>query len=126
MRDLVSSSFRPYRVNMTSCPKSEGDVWRLKAVAQAEPDALARILLLLETQNIVPLRFTAQRAPVRGRTTLVLEIEIEFAANELAPDAFSHMVAIITQLPTVVTAVVPDPIAASAGVIPRPRTSAPS
>jgi hypothetical protein len=92
---------------------AEDCVWRLKAVAQAQPDALARVLLLLETQSLVPCRLTAQRVPVRGRTTPVLEIEIELAAADVTPNALRHLVATIAALPTVLTAVVPDPINAN-------------
>lgn len=91
------------------CSTPEARVWRLKAVAQAQPDALARVLLLLETQSIVPSRLTAQRVPVRGRTTPVLEIELELAATDMTPSALRRLVATIAELPTVLTAVVPDP-----------------
>lgn len=83
-------------------------VLRLKAIAQAEPDALARVFLLLEAHAITPLRLIAQRAPVRGRTTPVLEIELELAATDLGLDAFRSLVATIAALPTILTAVVSD------------------
>jgi hypothetical protein len=87
---------------------TEDRVRRVKAVAQAQPDALARVLLLLETQSFVPSRLTVERVPVRGRTTPVLQIEIELAAADVTPSALRHLVATIAELPTVLSAVVPD------------------
>lgn len=93
-------------------PSDEERLWRVKAVAEARPDALARLLTLLQTQEIVPLRLVARRAPIRGRMKMVLEIAIEFDAPDLAPGALGHFVAILAELPTVLTVVVPDPVGA--------------
>jgi hypothetical protein len=81
---------------------------RLKVVARGEPDMLARVCLVLETQNVVPLCFTARRESVHNRITPILEIEIEFATSDVAPDVFNQLAAVIPHLPGVLTTVVPD------------------
>lgn len=78
---------------------------RLKVVTEAESDALVRVLQLLQSRNVIPLRVMAQRVAIRGRTTEVLEIEIEVPASDLAPEAFRVVAAKINQLPIVLTAV---------------------
>lgn len=82
--------------------------WRVKIVTAATPDGLARVAVLLETQHIVPLRLVARRAPVRGGSIMVLEIEFEFPRPDLAPRAFDDFIAILARLPTVLSVVVPD------------------
>lgn len=63
-------------------------MWRVKVVAEAEPGALIRVLQLLESRNIVPYRVCAQRVPIRGRSTEMLEMELEVIASDLSPEAF--------------------------------------
>lgn len=80
-------------------------VLRLKVVTEAEPSALVRVLQLLQSCNATPLRVMAQRIAIRGRTTGVLEIEIEVPASDLAPETLRFITAKINRLPTVLTAV---------------------
>lgn len=89
---------------------TDADVRRLKAVTRAEPDALARVLMLLETQRMVPSRIGARRTPILGCGKFVLEIEIELGAADLSSDEFHRLVRIMTELRTVLSAVVADSV----------------
>lgn len=80
-------------------------VLRLKVMTEAEPGALVRVLQLLQSRNVIPLRVMAQRVAIRSWTTEVLDIEIEVPASDLGPEALGVVAAKINQLPTVLTAV---------------------
>jgi hypothetical protein len=81
------------------------EVLRLKVVAEAVPGMLVRILELLQSCDVIPLRVLAQRVAIRSRHAEVLEIEIEVSAANLDPEVFRVVAAKINQLSTVLTAV---------------------
>lgn len=76
---------------------------RLKAVAEADPGALVRILQFFQARNVVPQRVTAQCMGAE-----ILEMEIEIDAAQLQPDAFRIIVTKLNELPIVWAAVVCD------------------
>lgn len=76
---------------------------RLKAVAEADPSTLVRMLQFFQARNVVPRRV---RAHCVGAEILELELEIDRA--QIEPDAFRIIVAKLNELPTVWAAVVCD------------------
>ena len=79
------------------------ELLRLKIVTEANLDALIRVLQSLHAPQVTPLRVSAIRTPLRGGSAEVLEIEIDAAASDLAPEAFRLLLARINQLPLVLT-----------------------
>lgn len=73
---------------------------RLRAVMQADPSALVRVLQFFQDRNIVPVRVASERM---GDS--YVQISIELDSGELAPDAFRVVVAKIRELPIVVAVV---------------------
>jgi hypothetical protein len=108
VRDYKMQATHEQKIFLADAGTGEHE-WRVKIVTAAKPDGLARVAVLLETQHIVPLRLVARRAPVRGGSIMVLEIEFEFPRPDLAPRAFDDFIAILAALPTVLSVVVPDP-----------------
>lgn len=82
---------------------NEAAVLRFKAVAEADPGALVRVLQFFQSQNVVPRHVTARRMSAEYQ-----EIEIEVEAADLASDAFRMVVAKVNQLPSVLAAVILD------------------
>lgn len=78
-------------------------VLRLKAVTEADPGALVRVLQFFQARNVVPRRVIARRLGVE-----FLEIEIELEAAQLPLDAFCIIVSKISELPIVMAAVACD------------------
>jgi prephenate dehydratase len=76
---------------------------RLKAVTEADPGALVRVLQFFQARNVVPRRVIARCLGVE-----FLEIEIELEAAQLPPEAFRIIVSKINELPIVMAAVVCD------------------
>ena len=73
---------------------------RFKAVAEADPSTLVRILHLLQARNVVPQRVSSQRLGLE-----YLELEVEVPSEELSADAFRLIVAKVNELAIVLTAV---------------------
>lgn len=78
-------------------------VLRLKAVTEADPGALVRVLQLFQMRNVVPRRVSAARVGA-----LYQEIEMEVDRAHLGPDVFRLIVARLNELPVVLAAVACD------------------
>ncbi len=81
---------------------------RLKAVVEADPGALNRVLESVDAHGVVPLCVTSRRTAIRGRSTEILEIEIDIAAADLTMAALGVIAARLGELPLVMTAVATD------------------
>ena len=73
---------------------------RFRAVAEADPSTLVRILHLLQARNVVPQRVSSQRLGSE-----YLELQVEVPSEELSADAFRIIVAKVNELAVVLTAV---------------------
>ncbi|MGH8178014.1 MAG: hypothetical protein ACREV5_17305 [Steroidobacter sp.] len=73
---------------------------RLKAIAEADPGALVRILQLLQGRNLVPRAVNAECIGAQ-----YLDIRIELDGSALAADAAKALIAKIEQLPAVLAIV---------------------
>jgi hypothetical protein len=76
---------------------------RLKAVVEADPGALVRVLQFFQARNVIPRTVASERLGDE-----YLQIQIELDPAELAPDRFRVVVAKINELPIVLAAVACD------------------
>ena len=76
---------------------------RLKAVVEADPGALVRVLQFFRARNVIPRTVASERL---GNEYLQILIELDPA--ELAPDGFRVVVSKINELPIVLAAVACD------------------
>lgn len=75
-------------------------VLRLKAIMEADPGALVRVLEHFQRRNIVPRRVVSERM---GESYVQIYIEVD--PVELVNESFSLVVAKINELPVVLLAV---------------------
>ncbi|MDY6944464.1 MAG: hypothetical protein SXG53_01995 [Pseudomonadota bacterium] len=73
---------------------------RLKAVVEADPGSLVRVLQFFQARNLIPRSVASERL---GDGYLQIQIELDPA--ELAIDGFRVVVSKINELPTVLAAV---------------------
>lgn len=76
---------------------------RLKAVVEADPGALVRVLQFFQARNLIPRTVASERLGDE-----YLQIQIELDPAELADDGFRIVVAKINELPIVLAAVACD------------------
>lgn len=76
---------------------------RLKAVVEADPGALVRVLQFFQARNLIPRTVASERL---GDEYLQIQIELDRA--ELADDGFRIVVSKINELPIVLAAVACD------------------
>ena len=73
---------------------------RLKAIVEADPGALIRLLQLFQIRNIVPSAVRARRLGLE-----YIEAEIEFAGGELTAETLRLVTAKAQELPITLAAV---------------------
>lgn len=78
-------------------------VARLKAVVEADPGALVRVLQFFQARNVIPTRVDSRRMGAE-----FLEIEVELDPSELTHDALRIVVSKINELPIVMAVVACD------------------
>jgi prephenate dehydratase len=78
-------------------------VARLKAVVEADPGALVRVLQFFQARNVIPLRVDSRRMGLD-----FLEIEVHLDLTELSSDAVRIVVSKINELPIVIAVVTCD------------------
>lgn len=78
-------------------------VARLKAVVEADPGALVRVLQFFQARNVIPTRVDARRMGAE-----FLEIEVELDSSELPGEALRIVVSKINELPIVMAVVACD------------------
>ena len=76
---------------------------RLKAVVEADPGALVRVLQFFQARNLIPRTVASERLGDE-----YLQIQIEFDPTELAAESFRVVVSKINELPIVLAAVACD------------------
>jgi hypothetical protein len=76
---------------------------RLKAVVEADPGALVRVLQFFQARNLIPRTVASERLGDE-----YLQIQIELDPAQLAPDGFRTVVSKINELPLVLAAVACD------------------
>ncbi|MBL8271340.1 hypothetical protein [Steroidobacter sp.] len=76
---------------------------RLKAVVEADPGSLVRVLQFFQARNLIPRSVASERL---GED--YLQIQIELDPTELAADGFRIVVSKINELPIVLAAVACD------------------
>jgi prephenate dehydratase len=76
---------------------------RLKAVVEADPGALVRVLQFFQARNLIPRTVASERLGDE-----YLQIQIELDPAELAADGFRIVVSKINELPIVLAAVACD------------------
>jgi hypothetical protein len=81
---------------------------RLKAIVEADPGALIRLLQLFQIRNVTPLRVRARR--LGGE---FIEAEVELDAAEVTIDILRLVAAKAQELPITLAAVVLEPEAAA-------------
>lgn len=74
---------------------------RLRAIVEADPGALVRVLQFFQARNIVPLHVTARRFEAGF---LEIEIEITPDTSSSSIEALQRIVAKLGELPIVMTA----------------------
>ena len=73
---------------------------RLKAVVEADPGALVRVLQFFQARNVIPRSVASERLGDQ-----YLQIQIELDPAELAADGFRVVLSKINELPIVLAAV---------------------
>src|SRR5690606_24321524 len=73
---------------------------RLKAVVEADPGSLVRVLQFFQARNLIPRSVASERLGDE-----YLQIQIELDPTELADDGFRVVVSKINELPIVLAAV---------------------
>lgn len=73
---------------------------RLKAVVEADPGSLVRVLQFFQARNLIPRSVASERLGDE-----YLQIQIELDPSELAADGFRIVVSKINELPIVLAAV---------------------
>jgi len=76
---------------------------RLKAVVEADPGALVRVLQFFQARNLIPRSVASERLGDE-----YLQIHIELDPTEIADDGFRIVVSKINELPVVLAAVACD------------------
>ena len=76
---------------------------RLKAVVEADPSALVRVLQFFQARNVTPRSVASERLGDQ-----YLQIQIELDPAELAADGFRVVVSKINELPICLAAVTCD------------------
>ena len=76
---------------------------RLKAVVEADPGALVRVLQFFQARNLIPRTVASERLGDE-----YLQIQIELDPAEIAADGFRIVVSKINELPIVLAAVACD------------------
>jgi len=76
---------------------------RLKAVVEADPGALVRVLQFFQARNLIPRTVASERLGDE-----YLQIQIELDPAELADDGFRIVISKINELPIVLAAVACD------------------
>jgi hypothetical protein len=76
---------------------------RLKAIVEADPGALIRLLQLLQIRNVTPLHVRARRIGCE-----FIEAEIELDGTEMTIDTLRLVAAKAQELPITVAAVLAD------------------
>lgn len=76
---------------------------RLKAIVEADPGALIRLLQLLQIRNVTPLQVRARRIGCE-----FIEAEIELDGTEMTIDTLRLVAAKAQELPITVAAVLAD------------------
>jgi prephenate dehydratase len=76
---------------------------RLKAVVEADPGALVRVLQFFQARNLIPRSVASERLGDE-----YLQIQIELDPAEFAADGFRLVVSKINELPIVLAAVACD------------------
>jgi hypothetical protein len=76
---------------------------RLKAVVEADPGALVRVLQFFQARNLIPRTVASERLGDE-----YLQIQIELDPAQLADDGFRIVVSKINELPIVLAAVACD------------------
>jgi prephenate dehydratase len=76
---------------------------RLKAVVEADPGALVRVLQFFQARNLIPRTVASERLGAE-----YLQIQIELDPTEIADDGFRIVVSKINELPVVLAAVACD------------------
>ena len=76
---------------------------RLKAVVEADPGSLVRVLQFFQARNLIPRTVASERLGDE-----YLQIQIELDPAELAADGFRIVVSKINELPIVLAAVACD------------------
>jgi hypothetical protein len=84
-------------------PRPDAAALRLKAIVEADPGALIRLLQLFQVRNITPHEVRARRIGSE-----FVEAEIEIGASELTMDTLRLIAAKAQELPVTVAAVVLD------------------
>ena len=79
---------------------SDAAVLRLKAIVEADPGALIRLLQLFQIRNIVPSAVRARRLGLE-----YIEAEIEFAGADLPAETLRLIAAKAQELPITLAAV---------------------
>ncbi|HKR34469.1 MAG TPA: hypothetical protein VJT10_06495 [Steroidobacteraceae bacterium] len=82
---------------------------RLKAIVEADPGALIRLLQLFQIRNVTPLHVRARRLGCE-----FIEAEIEFNDAEMTIDILRLVAAKAQELPITLAAVVLEPAAGAA------------
>jgi hypothetical protein len=86
----------------------EAAALRLKAIVEADPGALVRLLQLFQIRNAIPLRVRARRLGCE-----FIEAEIELDAAEMKIETLRLIAAKAQELPITLAAVVLEPEAAA-------------
>jgi hypothetical protein len=76
---------------------------RLKAIVEADPGALVRVLQLFQIRNVIPRQVTARRLGAE-----FIEAQIEIDATEVAPETLRLIAARIQELPIALAVVACD------------------
>ena len=87
----------------------EAAALRLKAIIEADPGALIRLLQLFQIRNVIPLRVRARRLGSE-----FIEAEIDLDGAEVTIDTLRLVAAKAQELPITLAAVVLEPEAAAA------------
>jgi hypothetical protein len=90
-------------------PSDAAAALRLKAIVEADPGALIRLLQLFQIRNVTPLLVRSRRLGVE-----YIEAEIELADAEMSVDTLRLIAAKAQELPITLAAVVLEPEAAGA------------
>ncbi len=80
---------------------NDAAVMRLRAIVEADPSALVRVLQQFQARNVVPMKVSVGRL---GSDFLDIEVEL----SGLASEVFRNLVAKINQMTIVLTAVACD------------------
>jgi prephenate dehydratase len=80
---------------------SDAAALRLKAILEADPGALIRLLQLFQIRNVTPLQVRSRRLGLE-----YLEAEIEVDGAEMTPEILRLIAAKAAELPVTLTAVV--------------------